>query len=91
MHIFLVATNVFSVASTDHYHSFGKLDQLLEPSQDNVEQRSIIKQIQDKSAPYAIRGGGTIRWVIDEHSNKISEFHGNYKYSAIKAAAGVKL
>ena len=86
MHSFLLATNVFPDASTNDYHDFRKLDQLLDSTHDDVEQRSIIKQIQDESSSYAIQGGGTVRWVIDEHSNKISEFHSNYKYSSVKAA-----
>ena len=86
MHSFLLATNVFPDASTNDYHDFRKLDQLLDSTHDDVEQRSIIKQIQDESSSYAIQGGGTVRWVIDEHSNKISEYHADYKYSSIKAA-----
>ena len=84
--LFPLGTNVFPYASTNHYHHFGKLDQLLDPSHDDVEQRTVIKQIQDASSSYVMQGGGTIRWVIDEHSNKISEFHSDYKYSSIKAA-----
>ena len=81
----VVGTNVFPYASTDSYHNYGKLDQLLDPSQDNDEQRTIIKQIKDKSSSYAMSATGTIRWVLDEkRSNKISEFHSHYKYSSIK-------
>ena len=80
----LVGTNVFPYASTDSYHNYGKLDQLLDPSQDNDEQRTIIKQIKDKSTSYAMSATGTIRWVLDKKSNKISEFHSHYKYSSIK-------
>ena len=86
MHFSLLGTNIFPRASTDHYHDFGKLDQLLDPSHDDDEQRTIIKQIQDKSSSYVMQAAGTILWVIDEHSNKISEFHSDYKYSSIKAA-----
>ena len=85
-HCFLLGTNIFPDASTDHYHDFGKLDQLLDPSHDDDEQRTIIKQIQDKSSSYVMQAAGTILWVIDEHSNKISEYHADYKYSSIKAA-----
>ena len=88
MHSFLVGTNTFPAESADYYHNFGKLDELIDPSHDNVEQRSIIKQIQDKSAPYTMRGGGTICWVIDEHSDKISEWHSDYKLSSLKKAGG---
>ena len=79
------------MASTESIHHYDKMDQLLDPSHDTVEQRSVIKQIQEKSTSYAMRGGGTIRWVLDEHSDKISEFWSDFKFSAIKPGGGVKL
>ena len=78
-----LGTNVFPYASSDAYHNYHKLDQLLDPTQDNEGQRSIIKQIQEKSSSYTMRASGITRWVLDEHNN-ISGFYSDYKYSSIK-------
>ena len=87
---FLKGTNVFPTASSDTFQNYVKLD-TLDPSVDTVEQRYVIKKIQEKNAPYAMRVCGTIRWVLDEHNDKISEFWSDFKFSVVKPEAGVKL